>query len=189
MLAGTIASYTKKNRNSKISVQGAMLVSINGMTTLRNIPTIIRGNDGRERTTLLQIKTIKGLKREKFLPLWCGTNLSLTIWSICSLMLEKLNSCFGMSNRRGMERSNIMLMVGSGNISTLAMRRTFLTIQGVLYLVLAPMEWILSERWGTHTVPDQLLCAYTIFHHGCATSKSIFYWQLSYLILNKLVLI
>jgi hypothetical protein len=69
MLAETIASYTKKNRNSKISVQGAMLVSINGTTTLRNIPTIIRGNDGRERTTLLQIKTIKGLKREKFLPL------------------------------------------------------------------------------------------------------------------------
>jgi hypothetical protein len=31
--------------------------------------TIIRGKDGRGRTPLLQIKTIKGLKREKFLPL------------------------------------------------------------------------------------------------------------------------
>jgi hypothetical protein len=39
--------------NSKISVQGAMLVSTNGMTTLRNIPTIIRGKDGRGRTLLI----------------------------------------------------------------------------------------------------------------------------------------
>jgi hypothetical protein len=69
MLARTIASYTKKNTNSKISVQGAMLVGTNGMTTLRKIPTIIRGKDRRGRTPLLQIKAIKGLKREKFLPL------------------------------------------------------------------------------------------------------------------------
>jgi hypothetical protein len=69
MLARTIASYTKKNTNSKISVQGAMLVGTNRMTTLRKIPIIIRGKDGRGRTPLLQIKTIKGLKREKFLPL------------------------------------------------------------------------------------------------------------------------
>jgi hypothetical protein len=39
------------------------------MTTLRKIPIIIRGKDGRGRTPLLQIKTIKGLKREKFMPL------------------------------------------------------------------------------------------------------------------------
>jgi hypothetical protein len=143
MLVWTIASYTKKNTNSKINVQGAMLVGTNRMTTLRKIPTIIRGKGGRGRTPLLQIKIVKGLKREKFLPLWCGTYLSLTIWSICSLMLGKLNSCFGMSNERGMERSDILLMVGSGNISTLAMRRTFLTIQGILDLVLALMEWIL----------------------------------------------
>jgi hypothetical protein len=39
------------------------------MTTLRKIPTIIRGKDRRERTSLLQIMTVKGLKREKFLPL------------------------------------------------------------------------------------------------------------------------
>jgi hypothetical protein len=59
-------------------------------------------------------------------------------------MLGKLNSFFGMSNKRGMERSDILQMVGSGNILTLAMR-TFLTIQGILDLVLAPMEQILSE--------------------------------------------
>jgi hypothetical protein len=69
MLARTIASYTEKNTNSMISVQGAMLVSANGMTTLRKILTIIREKDGRGRTPLLQIKTIKGPKREKFLPL------------------------------------------------------------------------------------------------------------------------
>jgi hypothetical protein len=69
MLAQTIASYTKKNMNSKISVQGAMLVGTNGTTTLRKIPSIIRENDERGRTPLLKIKTIKGLKREKFLPL------------------------------------------------------------------------------------------------------------------------
>jgi hypothetical protein len=189
MLARTIASYTEKNTNSKISVQGVMLVGTNGTTTLRKIPIIITGKDGRVRAPLLQIKTVKGRKREKLLPLWCGTYLSLTVWSVCSLMLGKLNSCFGMSNKRGMERSNILLMVDSGNILTLAIRRTFLTIQGILDLVLAPMEWILSERWGTHTVPGQLLCAYTIFLHGCATSESIFYWQLSYLVLNKLALI
>jgi hypothetical protein len=39
--------------NSKISVQGAMLVGINRLTTLRKIPTIIRGKDGRGRTLLL----------------------------------------------------------------------------------------------------------------------------------------
>jgi hypothetical protein len=55
--------------NSEISVQGAMLVGTNGMTILRNIPTIIRGKDERGRIPLLQIKTVKGLKREKFLPL------------------------------------------------------------------------------------------------------------------------
>jgi hypothetical protein len=69
MLARTIASYTEKNTNSKISVQGAMLVGTNRTTTLRKISTIIRGKDGRGRTQLLQIKTIKGLKREMFSPL------------------------------------------------------------------------------------------------------------------------
>jgi hypothetical protein len=116
MLAQTIASYIGKNTNSKISVQGATLVGTNRTITLRKIPTIIRGKDERGWTPLLQIKTVKGLKREKFLPLWCGTYLSLTIWSVCSLILGNLNSCLGISNRRGMERSDILLMVGSGNI-------------------------------------------------------------------------
>jgi hypothetical protein len=41
MLAQTIASYIKKNTNSKISVQGSILAGTNGMAALRNIPTII----------------------------------------------------------------------------------------------------------------------------------------------------
>jgi hypothetical protein len=70
MLARTIASYTEKITNLNISVQCAMLVGTSEMTTLRKIPTIIREKDGgRRRRSLLQIKTVKGLKREKFLPL------------------------------------------------------------------------------------------------------------------------
>jgi hypothetical protein len=46
-----------------------MLVSTNGTAIVRKIPTIIRGKDGRGKILLLQIKTVKGLKREKFLPL------------------------------------------------------------------------------------------------------------------------
>jgi hypothetical protein len=37
MLALTIASYIKKNMNSKIGVQGAMLVSTNKMITVRKL--------------------------------------------------------------------------------------------------------------------------------------------------------
>jgi hypothetical protein len=79
MLAQTIASYTEKSMNSKISVQDGMLVGTNGTTVVRKIPTMIRGKDQRGRTLLLQIKTVKGLNREKFMPLWCGTYLSLTV--------------------------------------------------------------------------------------------------------------
>jgi hypothetical protein len=39
------------------------------MTSVRKIPTIIRGKDVRGRTPLLQIEAFKGLKREKFLSL------------------------------------------------------------------------------------------------------------------------
>jgi hypothetical protein len=53
MLARTIASYTEKNMNSKINVQGAMQVCTNETRTLRKIPTIIRGKDRRGRTPLL----------------------------------------------------------------------------------------------------------------------------------------
>jgi hypothetical protein len=79
MLAQTVASYTEKSMNSKISVQDGMLVGTNGTTVVRKIPTIIRGKDQRGRTLLLQIKTVKGLNREKFMPLWCSTYLSLTV--------------------------------------------------------------------------------------------------------------
>jgi hypothetical protein len=54
-----------------------MLVGTNGTTIVRKIPTIIWGKDGRGRTPLLQIKIVKGLKREKFLSLWCDTYLLL----------------------------------------------------------------------------------------------------------------
>jgi hypothetical protein len=37
MLALSIASYTKKNTNSKIGVQGAMLVTTNEMITVRRL--------------------------------------------------------------------------------------------------------------------------------------------------------
>jgi hypothetical protein len=40
-----------------------MLVGTNKTTTLKNILAIIRGKDGRGRTPLLQIKTVKGLER------------------------------------------------------------------------------------------------------------------------------
>jgi hypothetical protein len=46
-----------------------MLVGTNKTMIVRKIPAIIRGKDGRGRASLLQIKTFKGLKREKFLPL------------------------------------------------------------------------------------------------------------------------
>jgi hypothetical protein len=49
--------------NSKRSVQHVMLVGTNGTTMT------VRGKDGRGRTTPLWIKTFKGVKREKFLPL------------------------------------------------------------------------------------------------------------------------
>jgi hypothetical protein len=37
MLARTIASYTKKNMNSKIGVQGVMLVGTNEMIAIRRL--------------------------------------------------------------------------------------------------------------------------------------------------------
>jgi hypothetical protein len=54
-----------------------MVAGTNEMITmrrLRKIP-IIRGKDGREIAPLLWIKTFKGLKREKVLPLLYGTYL------------------------------------------------------------------------------------------------------------------
>jgi hypothetical protein len=70
MLVQTIASYTEKNINSKIGVQGAMLVGTNKMITMRRLRmTLIKrakkGKDERGRMSLL-IRTLKDLKREKF---------------------------------------------------------------------------------------------------------------------------
>jgi hypothetical protein len=69
MLAQTIASYTEKNTNSKIGVQGAMLVSTNKMITVRRLvmtPTkrVKKGEGERGRMSLL-IRTLKALKRER----------------------------------------------------------------------------------------------------------------------------
>jgi hypothetical protein len=69
MLAQTIASYTVKNTNSKIGVQGAMLVSTNKMITVRRLvmtPTkrVKKGEGERGRMSLL-IRTLKALKRER----------------------------------------------------------------------------------------------------------------------------
>jgi hypothetical protein len=73
MLVRTIASYTKKNTNSKIDVQGAMLVSTNKMETVRRLgmTTIKKSKKGegeRGRMSLL-IRTLKTLIREMFLLL------------------------------------------------------------------------------------------------------------------------
>jgi hypothetical protein len=69
MLARTIASYIKKNTNSKIGVQGAMLVGTNEtITTMRLRMTTTKSEKGegeRGRMSLL-ITTLKDLKREKF---------------------------------------------------------------------------------------------------------------------------
>jgi hypothetical protein len=70
MLARTIASYTEKNMNSKIGIQGAMLVSTNKIITvgrLRMTPTkrAKKGEGERGRMSLL-IRILKALKREKF---------------------------------------------------------------------------------------------------------------------------
>jgi hypothetical protein len=53
MLAQTIPSYTEKNTISKISVQSAMIVGTNEMTTLSKIHKIVRGKDGRGKASLL----------------------------------------------------------------------------------------------------------------------------------------
>jgi hypothetical protein len=73
MLARTIASYTEKNMNSKIGVQGAMLVGTNEKIIVRRLrmtPTkrAKKGEGERGRMSLL-ITTLKALKREKFMLL------------------------------------------------------------------------------------------------------------------------
>jgi hypothetical protein len=73
MLARTIASYIEKNMNSKIGVQGAMLIGTDEMVIVRRLrmtPTkrVKKGEGERVRMSLL-IRTLKALKREKFLCL------------------------------------------------------------------------------------------------------------------------
>jgi hypothetical protein len=70
VLARTIASYIKMNMNSKISVQGAMLVGTNETVTVRRLrmtPTkrAKKGEGERGRMSLLS-RTSKALKRETF---------------------------------------------------------------------------------------------------------------------------
>jgi hypothetical protein len=69
MLARTIASYIKKNTNSKIGVQGAMLVGTNETITtmrLRMTTTKRKKGEGERGRMSLLITTLKDLKREKF---------------------------------------------------------------------------------------------------------------------------
>jgi hypothetical protein len=47
MLARTIASYTEKNTNSKIGVQGALLVSTNEMIIVRRMTPTKRAKKAR----------------------------------------------------------------------------------------------------------------------------------------------
>jgi hypothetical protein len=68
VLARTIASYTEKNMNSKIGVQGAMLISTNKMITMRRLRMTSTKRSKKGRMPLL-VRTLKGLKREKFLLL------------------------------------------------------------------------------------------------------------------------
>jgi hypothetical protein len=70
MLTRTIASYSKKNMNSKIGVQGVMLVGTNKMITVRRLRMTLtkrakKGKDERGRMPL-PIKTLKALKIVKF---------------------------------------------------------------------------------------------------------------------------
>jgi hypothetical protein len=73
MLARTIASYIKKNTNLKIGVQGVMLVNANEMIIVRRLlmtPTKRAKKGKGERGKIsLPIRTLKTLKREKFLLL------------------------------------------------------------------------------------------------------------------------
>jgi hypothetical protein len=54
--------------NSKIGVQGAMLISTNKMITMRRLRMTSTKRSKKGRMPLL-VRTLKGLKREKFLLL------------------------------------------------------------------------------------------------------------------------
>jgi hypothetical protein len=67
MLALTIAYYTKKNTNSKIGVQGAMLVSTNETIIVRRLrmSSTKRAKKGKDKIGRMphRIRTLKALKR------------------------------------------------------------------------------------------------------------------------------
>jgi hypothetical protein len=69
MLVQTIASYTEKNINSKIGVQGAMLVGTNKMITTRRLRmTLIKRakeRQGRKRENVTPNQDIEGSKERK----------------------------------------------------------------------------------------------------------------------------
>jgi hypothetical protein len=86
-----------------------------------------------------------------------------------------LSYCFGMWIIRQMERFDTLWMRGNENNLILLIRRTSLMIYEISGLDLVRIEWVHSERWETQTIRGQLLCAYSISHHGCATNESIFF--------------
>jgi hypothetical protein len=73
MLALTIASYTKKNTNSKIGVQGAMLVGTNEMIIMRRLRMSpikrVKKRQGRKRKNATPDEDIEGSKERKIMLL------------------------------------------------------------------------------------------------------------------------
>jgi hypothetical protein len=191
MLTRTIASYTEKNTNSKIGVQGAMLVS----TNIDNSEEVeddsnkkSKKRQGWKRKNVTPDQDIEGSKERKVpsFVMWYLPVIDCLKYMFSNPMDAELLFCH--MNARQMERFDNLRMADCGNNLILLIRRTSLMIQEISGLGLAHMEWVHSERWGTHTVRDQLLCAYSISHHGCATNKIIFYSQPSYPVLNKLTM-
>jgi hypothetical protein len=73
MLALTIASYTKKNTNSKIGVQRAMLVGTNEMIIMRRLRMSpikrVKKRQGRKRKNATPDEDIEGSKERKIMLL------------------------------------------------------------------------------------------------------------------------
>jgi hypothetical protein len=73
MLALTIASYTKKNTNSKIGVQRAMLVGTNEMIIMRRLRMSpikrVKKRQGRKRKNATPDEDIEGSKEREIMLL------------------------------------------------------------------------------------------------------------------------
>jgi hypothetical protein len=93
-------------------------------------------------------------------------------------MLGKLNSFFGMSNGRGMEISDILLMVGSGNILTLDMR-TFFNPWNIRFSVSTDGMNPSGEMRNPHSTCPVIICIYNLPPWLCHQRK--------YLLLTTLV--